>query len=136
MREQEYTSEYINKSLTFKDCEILNININYPRFDFKSGKKINKFYAVTAKAFLKFCEKKLYKNAAEIFLLCEAEQERFKIFCADIKFEIKNERELIKIYLDININGEKTRRLNIWNLSGELIKPPETKKKRFRSIAT
>lgn len=134
MQKQEYTSEYINKTLPFKDCGILDININYPKFNNKSRKKINKFYAGATKSFINFCEKRLYKKAAEKFLLCEDGE--FKIFTADMNFDIRRddsdappENKFIKIFIDININGEKTRRFHIWDLSsGELIKPPKIKK--------
>ena len=124
-KHMEYASEQIQKSLTFREREVLNINISYP----KSGvKKINKFYAAAAKSFFNFCESRLYKKAAEKFL---TSGEDFKIFYAKMSFEARNDREFIKIYIDTEINGVKHRAAHIWSTSGELIKPnkiPKTKK--------
>jgi len=138
MQGSEYTSEHIKKVLTFKGHEILNININYPRFNLKSAKKLNKFYSVLAKSFINFCEKKLYRKAAENFLQSAQEDgSAHEIFTVEMNFKINNEHENIRIYLEININGEKTRRVHIWNpKSSDLIKPAEVKKKFFRFLTT
>ena len=138
MQNLEYTSKNINKILSFKEHEILNININYPEFNLKSGKNINKFYAGLAKSFVSFCEKKLYKKAAENYLRVGADDPvRPQIFTVEMNFKINNEQESIRIYLDININGEKTRKVHIWNPnSSELIKPAKAKKKFFRFLTT
>ena len=126
---QEYKPVNINKILEFKEHEILEININYPEFDFKTAKKINKFYAEIAGAFNKFCCGNLYKIAAVNFLMCERAEQTFEIFHADMNFEFKRESELINIELAVNINGKTARVSNIWNISGELIKPDKPKKK-------
>jgi len=118
----------MQKTLCFQGCEILSIDINYPKLD---NKKIDKFYDTIAKSFLDFCESKLYKNAAEIFLQAVEAGDLVRpreIFYASIKHEIKNENEHIKIYLDIDINGIKTRKVHIWSASGELIKPAKSSK--------
>ena len=126
MQEQDYTSLNIKKVLTFKGHEILNIDISCPRFNLKPGKKINKFYSVLANSFINYCEKKLYIQAAANFC---SYPEAHEIFTAGIKFKINDEHENIKIYLEIDINGEKTRKVHVWSLgSGELIKPAEIKK--------
>jgi len=132
----------MQKILCFREREILNIDINYPKLD---NKKRDKFYAAIATAFLDFCERKLYKNAAELFLLREQNGEHFESFYAAIMHEIKSSHEHIKIELNININGEITRVSHVWNISGKLvkpikIKPPKTKKskvkKKFRFLPT
>lgn len=112
----------MHKVLTFKEREVLSININYPK---PGGKKTDKFYAQTAKSFLNFCERRLYKHAAEQFLLLG---EDFEVFSAGMNFAIKRIEDgagapLIKIYIDTEINGEQQRMAHTWNLSGELIKP-------------
>ena len=110
----------MQKVMLFKDCEVLKINIS----DIEVNKKIDKFYAGITKSFLNYCEKKLYKKAAEQFLICGAGE--FKIFSASLNHEIKYVNEMIKIYLDININGENKRKVYTWTVNGELIKPPKS----------
>ena len=126
----EYISEQIKKVLEIREREVLNINICYPKF---SVKKADKFYAKIAESFLHFCESRLYKSAAEKFLLFGDE---FQIFSANMNFEVKKENELVKIYLDADINGEKNRGIHTWNFacfSGELVKPVK-KIKKFKKI--
>ena len=149
MQKLEYTSEHIKKVLTFKEHEVLNIIINYPQFSLKSSKNINKFYAGLAKSFISFCEKKLYKKAVENFLQYVgrdapgapdsiiSELPEFNIFSVEMNFKINNEQESIRIYINIDINGEKKRKVHIWNPnSSELIKPVKVKKKFFRFLTT
>ena len=124
----------MHKILTFREQPVLNINISRPELE---NKKITKFYAAAAKAFLEFCERRLYKNAAELYLQAVMADEPGhppEIFAADMSFELRREQEHTKIYLDININGEKTRVAHIWDNCGGLVKAKKLKK--FRSIAT
>ena len=114
----------MQKTLSFKGQPILNININCAGSDL--SRKTSRFYAAVGKSFLRFCEGKLYKNAAGLYM--QAADSPPEIFTADMGLEIKYEPEHIKIYLDIGINGEKTRRVHIWSHSGELAKPKKTKK--------
>ena len=114
----------MQKTLSFKGQPVLNINIDCTGPDL--SKKISGFYAAVAKSFLRFCEGKLYKNAAGLYL--QAADGPPEMFTADMGLEIKYGPEHIKIYLDIAVNGEKTRRVHIWSHSGELVKPKKTKK--------
>ena len=121
----------MQKILTFRDNDILSIEINYQPLD---DKKINEFYEEVACAFLKYCKRRLYKSAAENFLLSEQSDEKaFEIFTTKIDFtaeyealdKLNNKLPNIKIHLDININGEK--RHKIYSLTNIIIKKKKRK---------
>ena len=142
--EAAITAEYVKKTLKFKESNVLQINAKYPNFSLKSNssksnkkveKNINAFYNSAVNKFIIYCEKSLYKSAAEEFLLCQNTQENqeykeFKSFGAVITFEcVYNKQGFSCVYLDINIysgkgRGNIIRKAHIWNLSnGELYSP-------------
>ena len=143
----------ICKALTFQGEAVLRVDINYPELgQSKNARKFNKFYAETAAAFLKFCEDKLYRRAAESFLLAlagteteteteteefEAEFEAFSA-CMDFEAECVAQEggEVTQIALVAAVNGEKTRQMHVWDLadlSGGLIRPPKPRRiKKFK----
>ena len=129
----------MQKILTFREQDVLNIEINYPSChstNESNDKKADEFYAEVTRAFLKFCERKLYKNAAENFLLLEQSDEKtFEIFTAKMDFNIEYsysdelpDRPLnTKIHLDVDINGEK--RHKIYSLMNIIVKKKKRKSK-------
>ena len=132
------TPEYIKKTLKFNGSEVVRINLKYPGIKIspagnfnKSEKKINNYYDLTIRSFIKYCEKILYKNAAPAFAAHQKSGGGFKPFGAVITFETAyNRQDFLSIYLDINIyfgkgRGNAIRKAQIWKIDdGELL-PPE-----------
>ena len=131
----------MKKTLAFRERDILSIEITYPPSDELGDKKVCEFCDVVTRAFLKFCERKLYKNASELFLLSEQSQQSnpedeefipFTAFSARMDlgaergaFGISNVQTNTKIHLDIDINGEK--RHKIYSLTNIIVKKKKTK---------
>ena len=120
----------MQKNLTFREQDVLKIEINYCNLpDELSDKKTATFRNDVTRAFLTFCEKILYKSAAKKFLLSEQSDEKiFKTFTAKMDFtaehgtfsEPANSSSNMKIHLDVDINGEK--RHKIYSLTNIIVK--------------
>ena len=118
---------YMQKNLTFRGNDVLNIEINYCMSD---DKKTNKFCSEVSRAFLNFCEKRLYKSAAENFLLTgQSDEKIFEIFTAKMDFTAEygdfGKQSNTKVRLDIDINGEK--RHKIYSLTNIIVKKKKRK---------
>ena len=124
----------IQKNLTFCGQDTVNVEINYHKPNDPHDKKIDQFCNEVTRAFLKYCERKLYKSAAENFLLSEkADEKTFEIFTAKMDFTIeyvafdklRDTLQNTTVHLDIDINGEK--RHKIYSLTNIIVKKKKRK---------